>query len=78
MVIEKSIISRVSISAAIELQPLSRAEVKSPVTRDWHSTFVLFDDTDHTIKTASCGFGANDRTAMLRMCGIGNCVMADH
>ena len=41
------------------------------------TTFVLSDDKDHTDKTGSCAFGANDRTAMLRMCGIGNCVMAD-
>ena len=40
-------------------------------------TFVLFDDNGHTAKTGSCRFGANDRTAMLRMCGIGNGVMAD-
>ena len=41
------------------------------------NTFVFFDDNDHTAKTGSCGFGPNDRTVMLRMCGIGHCVMAD-
>ena len=41
------------------------------------TTFVLFDDNDNTANSGSCGFGANDRTAMLRICGTGNCIMAD-
>ena len=38
---------------------------------------MVSDDNNHTTKACSRGICTNDRTAVLRTCGIGNCVMAD-
>ena len=39
--------------------------------------FVLSGDNDHAAKVGSCEFCTNDHIAMLRMCGIGVCIVVD-